>query len=275
MHSKNRQMNKERAFTLIRSLFAVILLLFVLCGCEQALFTDRPEEEINDMMAILISHDIACSKSPGAEGTFSLSVDGSDIAKAVKVLKDQGYPREHFANTGELFQKKGLISSPAEERIRYIFALSQEVSGTIAQIDGVLASRVHIVLPENDPFGERAMPSSASVFIKYKPEYDIESQAIKIKELVVNSIEGLEFKNVTVALFKAEPEQTKVMPVKFVSILGLQMSSDSAKIFRWITALFSSLGVGCLLTLGYLLHHKGFLAKRRRAENALVNLKKR
>ncbi len=273
MKQKNRKIVTGSYFDNFCHWTLIIFIMILLCGCEQALFTDRPEEEINEMMSTLISNDIPCTKSSGSEGTFSISVGSGNIAKAVQLLKNMGLPREHHANVGEIFRKKGLISSPAEERIRYVFALSQEVSGTIAQIDGVLASRVHIVLPENDPFGDRTLPSSASVFIKYKKNYDIEGQAIKIKELVVNSIEGLEFKNVTVALFKSQADVAREMPVNFVSMFGFRMAPDSAQMFRWVAALTISLGVGCVLGFGYIIYRKGIPFFNKGRSHALVNMK--
>ena len=105
----------------------------------------------------------------------------------------------------EMFQKDGLVSSPLEERVRFIYALSQSVQETLMQIDGVLVSRVHIVLPENNPaISEGKQPSSASVFIKYHPAYDLESMKSEIKLIVEKSIEGLSYDKVSVVMVPAQ-----------------------------------------------------------------------
>ena len=48
-----------------------------------------------------------------------------------------------------------------------IYALSEELSRTVSEIDGVISARVHVVLPENDPLRRDLVPSSASVFIRH------------------------------------------------------------------------------------------------------------
>ena len=152
---------------------ALLCTLFFLSGCYEELYTDLPEQQINEMMALLVQAGISCHKTMGLEGTWSLKVEGGKISTAMNLLEENGYPREPFESMGQVFEKKGLISSPTEERIRYIYALSQEISNTITRIDGVLDARVHIVLPENDPYTEKLIPSSAAVFIKQKPGFDL------------------------------------------------------------------------------------------------------
>ena len=64
---------------------------------------------------------------------------------------------------GVVFKKTGMVSSPSEERIRFMDAIAQDLSQTISMIDGVVDARVHVVLPENDPFAKNTLPSSAAV----------------------------------------------------------------------------------------------------------------
>ena len=63
-------------------------------------------------------------------------------------MHNNGFPRGQFTTIGEVFKKSGMVSSPTEDRIRFMYALSQSLSETISQIDGVVTARVHIVLPE-------------------------------------------------------------------------------------------------------------------------------
>lgn len=180
-------------------------LLVVLTGCKTELFSQLEEKDTNNMLAILLENGIDAEKiGDKKSGTYALHVDDSRIPQAVSLLKEHGYPKEKIATIGELFKNDGLISSPLEERARFIFALSQSVQETLAQIDGVLVSRVHVVLPENNPLGEEVKPSSASVFIKYNPAYRLEDMKSEIKLIVEKSIEGLSYDKVSVVMVPAQ-----------------------------------------------------------------------
>ena len=120
----------------------------------------------------------------------SVRVASENIERSVNILDAAGLPRKARTNLGEVFQKSGVISSPMEERARYIYALSQEVESTLAQIDGVVVARVHVVLPERIAPGEPVQPASASVFIKYHDTLDPDSIEPRIRRPVATSIPG-------------------------------------------------------------------------------------
>jgi type III secretion protein J len=248
--------------TLSDPMTAITVLLFgllLLSGCYQELYTDQPEQQINEMMELLVQAGIPCKKKAGLEGRWSLQVDADKISAAMSLLRENSYPRQTYESMGKVFQKQGLISSPTEERIRFIYALSQEISTTVARIDGVLDARVHIVLPENDPYAEKLVPSSAAVFIKHKADIDLESKTMKIKELVVKSIEGLEFKNVSVALFKSAAGTSKKGPLLYVSMLGFKLAPESAQRFRWLMVVLASLAGSGLVAVAVMLYKRKFL----------------
>lgn len=175
--------------------------VFALVSCAKVpLYSELDEAEANEVMATLLQKNLPCTKVPGKEGKWILQVSPEDFPLAMSTLNSVGLPREKHQKMGEVFQKSGLISSPTEERIRYISALSQEISDTLMQIDGVLSARVHVALPENDPLAEETKPPSAAVFIKYRAGYDLESSMPDLKNLVTKSIEGLSFDNVEIVM---------------------------------------------------------------------------
>lgn len=189
----------------IRSWLAVLAIMLILTGCKVDLFTADTEQEANEMMAILLMSGIASDRIPGEENTWIVRAEKKELARAIMLLKDNGYPKEKYENMGQVFKKEGLVTSPLEDRIRFIYALSQELSQTLSCIEGVLTARVHVVLPENNPnsYNDVIKPSSATVFIKHREDVNFALKIPKIKEMVVNSIEGLEYERVTVHLFPA------------------------------------------------------------------------
>lgn len=193
--------NLRRSFS---RLALLVLVTLVLSGCGRVpLFSSLTENEANEMMAILLERRIDCTKTAAKEQKWILRVREADFSRAVDLLKSRGYPRDTFVKIGDVFQKSGLVSSPTEERIRYMYALSQEIAETLTQIDGVMNARVHIVIPDNDPLATTLTPSSAAVFVRYRPGFDLESLTPQLKNLVTRSIEGLTYENVSLVLVPA------------------------------------------------------------------------
>jgi len=182
---------------------AALVMVLVLTGCKVALYSNLNEHESNEIVAALSAEGIAASKSPLEGNNWQVAVEEGRLGAALDVLRAQGLPRERFATMGEVFQKQGLVSTPSEERMRYIYAMSQELSQTLTNVDGVVAARVHVVIPANDPLSDRVRPSSAAVFIKHRPDVDIRLLAPAVKEMVAHSIEGLTHDQVSLSMFEA------------------------------------------------------------------------
>lgn len=191
----------------------VCLVLLAACGRAE-LYGKLSEGQANEMIAALQRAGIEASKSDGGEAGWTISTEKGDFGRAIEILQSQGYPRQDFATLGSVFKKEGFVSSPTEERARLNWGLSQELSRTLTEIDGVVQARVHLALPEDAPLAETKAPASASVFIKYRPGTDISAQIGKVKALVVNSIEGLKYENVTVETFQAQPPPVAVAPAR-------------------------------------------------------------
>lgn len=216
----------------LRALLAAVVLSLSVAACGESveLVGSLPESEANEILSTLLREGIEVQKVPAAEGLVSVMVDGSRVADALHIMRANGLPREQFARMGDVFQKEGLISSPLEERARYIYALSQGLAETISQIDGVITARVHVVLPDRAPgAGAVLTPSSAAVFIKYKEAYSLDAVVPQIKRLVTNSISNLNYDNVSVVLV---PSMTLAPTVSSeaaatVSLFGLQVAPDA------------------------------------------------
>ena len=187
------------------SIVAAVALLLAGCDKETPLHSGLEEHQANLVMAALIDAGISCRKAPGEEGTWNVMVSEQKFADAVNLLEQKGLPRRAHMGVGEVFKKTGMISSPSEERIRFMDALAQDLARTISMIDGVIDARVHVVLPENDPFARNTLPSSAAVAIRSRWDADVTDIVPSVKGLVKNAIEGLQPEKIMVTIFRDSP----------------------------------------------------------------------
>ena len=191
MHRQNQQ---PAIVAMNRFLPVALFLAFALLlgGCSERVELHRKlsEQEANEVIAELADKHIRAQKIPAKDGVI-VAVNAVDIGRAVRTLEAVGLPRVARATLGDTFRKEGVISTPLEERARYIYALSQELESTLSNIDGVIVARVHVVLPERIAPGEPVQPASASVFIKHDPRLDPDNIRARVRRMVASSIPGM------------------------------------------------------------------------------------
>lgn len=170
----------------------VLVCLALLCACDTmvVLQSDLNDADANEIVALLRHHGIEARKQV-VKGVVSLQVPEQALARATDAMRAAGLPRRSLTDLGTIFKKEGMISTPLEERARYLHGLSAELAGTLQQIDGVIAARVHMVLPERVAPGEPVLPSSAAVFIKYRAPFDEDGHLPRIRRMVAGAIPGL------------------------------------------------------------------------------------
>ena len=191
----------------MRRLLGTVALAIALTGCdkEATLYSSLEESQANAVIAALLDAGLEATKTPGDEGTWNVSIRQADFAAAANLCERRGIPRRKFNGVGDVFKKTGMVSSPSEERIRFMDAIAQDLARTIAMIDGVVDARVHVVLPENDPFAKNMLPSSAAVAIRSRWDVDLNDSVPQVKSLVKNAIEGLSYEKITVTIFQDLP----------------------------------------------------------------------
>jgi type III secretion protein J len=166
------------------------ILVLQACSDHIALFSGLSQEEGNEIYSALMAAGVPVEKTIAKDGV-GISVPSQMSSEALKILEVKGLPRDKKTSIGEVFKKDSMISSPLEERARYLYALSQELEETLMKMDGVLAARVHIVLPERANPGEAVSPSSAAVFVKYAAGASFPAYIPSVRELIFNSIPGI------------------------------------------------------------------------------------
>ncbi|MEO4017654.1 type III secretion system inner membrane ring lipoprotein SctJ [Pseudomonas rossensis] len=228
------------------AVFLLCALLLSGCGNNTDLFGGLSETDANDVVAKLNDQHIAARKRTEKKGV-AIVVSADDVNRAVRILDAAGLPKKSRTSLGEIFKKEGVISTPLEERARYIYALSQELEATLSQIDGVVVARVHVVLPERIAPGERVQPASAAVFIKHTAALDPDSVQGRILQLVASSLPGMagesrDLKKATIVFVPATEFQESTRLVQLGPFL---VDSEKAGFWKGVTAVAGIL----LLTL--------------------------
>lgn len=234
---------------------AALVLLLALAGCKVALYSNLKEQEANEIVAALSTEGIGAAKTKLEGSNWQIEVEEDRLSQALDVLRVQGLPAERYASMGEVFQKQGLVSTPSEERMRYIYAISQELSQTLRNVDGVVAARVHVVIPANDPLSEKIRPSSAAVFIKHRPDVDLRLLAPAVKDMVAHSIEGLTHDQVSLSLFETR-RMSNTTPAADAGVSPMVLGLFSTQTAMVLLALLLLAAI-CLMALPALLRRQG------------------
>ena len=235
----------------------VLLVALLLSACEAELYSNLDQRQANEMVATLQQHGIPAQRVVVKGGQYTVVVDKARFAESITILNDAGLPKQEFQTMGQVFKKDGLVSSPTQERAQMIFALSQELSRTVSEIDGVLSARVHLVLPENDPL-RQLVPSSASVFIRHRSNAAVGNLVPQVKMLVANGVAGLSYDKVSVVLVPVDSQtSSQGQDLEMVSFFGLWMQRDNLGQAMWM--FFGLVALVVLLAggLGFVLYRRG------------------
>lgn len=175
--------------------------MVLLTGCSRIdLYTNLSEQQANEVAAVLLAAEIDVDKRLSDSKAWSVRIDKPDLPRAMDVLETAGVPKAAGLSMVDVFKKDGFISSPLEERARFISATAKELEQTIARMNGVLDARVHLAMPERDPLTDTIIPPSASVYVKYGQSVKFaESGGVAdVKAIVRDAVEGLAADRITV-----------------------------------------------------------------------------
>jgi type III secretion protein J len=227
---------------------ALLALALGVAACQQPVYQNLSEEDANQVLLTLLKGGIPADKRSVEGKSFSVWVDDARMASAIELLNANAKPAQQYQSLGDIFARHGLVSSPNEERIRFIFGVEQSIARTLAQIDGVLVARVHVVLPTTDPLSVQAKPTSASVFIKHRADMDMQVVLPAVKDLVVRSVEGLVADRVAVTFFPSRAALTPAAQQPVTRFFGALVASSSLPLL-WALVLLPWLVVAVMAYL--------------------------
>lgn len=127
-----------------------------------------------------------------------IKVPTKDVMALRMRLAQEGLPA-HGVVGWEKFDTQEFTRTDFEQRINKQRAIQGELQRTIMMIDGVTNAKVHLVSPKKSLFLEDQVDTTAAVYLKTKPNTNLDKKQIKgIVNLVSRSVEGLKPNNVTI-----------------------------------------------------------------------------
>lgn len=187
--------------TPLLALLALVALGAAACSVPVAAGLD--ETDANSVVVALdhVAIDASKEADPAAEGKFRVLVTRDDVARALGTMRDEELPRAKSPGVLDAMGKGSLVPSEAAEHAQFVAGLAGDLQRTLESIDGVLGARVHLNVPEAEPFARDAMRPrpSASVLLEHRgstPPISVDS----VQRLVAGGVEGLFPNDVTVIL---------------------------------------------------------------------------
>lgn len=211
--------------------FVLVALALATMGCRVPVQHGLDESAANEVLSLLERSGVAARKR-AQDGTtpprFDVTVPQGDGGRALELLRAHGLPRPADRGFEQVYGQPSLIPSPAEERARYLRALSGDLESTLTSVDGVVGARVHLVAEERDPLaGAQApprVPARASVLLKVLPNQNALSSE-EVRTLIAGSVPGLSPDHVAVVRTQAPPSEVGAPP--FVALGPLRVAPSS------------------------------------------------
>lgn len=189
-----------------------LLALLLLAGCARMpLLENLDERQANEVIAVLLRHNIDAQKLNAGKGGYQVDVGARDLPEAIELMQRNDLPSAPRSQVASAFPADGLVSTPLGERARLISAVEQRLEESLALFDGVQSSRVHLNYDAN--LGtegrrvERRRMHVAAV-VAHHPGVDEEVLLQSVKRFLRNTFDGIEYDNVSVILTEVEGPRT-------------------------------------------------------------------
>ncbi|MCX7875655.1 MAG: flagellar basal-body MS-ring/collar protein FliF [Melioribacteraceae bacterium] len=180
----------------VTTLALLALLIFVLNEpTYSTLYSNLSQEDAAKVVEYLSGQKIMYKLDDNGQ---TIKVQREKVYELRLALASKGIPSSGVIGY-EIFDKSTMGMSEFMQKLNYKRALEGELARTIQQQDGVLAARVHIVIPQKSLFKEEEKLPTASVVLKLRnnstpPKENIEA----IVNLLTGSVEGLQASKVSI-----------------------------------------------------------------------------
>ncbi|OWY74557.1 type III secretion system inner membrane ring lipoprotein SctJ [Pantoea sp. AMG 501] len=185
--------------------FWLLLCMVTLSACHEfILLNNLTQKQANQVLVILQQHNIAAQKSGTEKTGYSITAGQGESTAALSIINQYQLPWADDVQISQAFPEGALVASPNAEKARVISMQEQRLEQTLRVIVQVVNARVHISYPSfNNENPKRNSDTHVSVLISYKGGVDDVIFIPQVKSLIKNSIENLNYENISVVLFPA------------------------------------------------------------------------
>lgn len=194
-------MGRQRQIALGGAVLGLLAALFLGLGTVSKpdfapLYQNLTLSNAGTIESTLVGAGFDVQSSP--DGT-SVSVPREDLARARMVLAESGVPVDGDMGWELFDQQNGLAMNTFMQKVNRLRALEGELARSVQTLEGVQSARVHLVIPEREPFSREVPTPRASVIVRAAPGRTVSrKQAISIRNLIASSVAELDLNRVTV-----------------------------------------------------------------------------
>lgn len=211
-------------------------------ACTEPIHHGLLERQANEMIVVLEQHGIEASKEPDptADEVWRVTVPSAMRVEAWHVLQNEGLPRPDVSGFDEFYPSGGLVPTASEERILLQFSTAQELRESLLDVDGVVAARVNLVLPEKPRVQLETTviePPRASVLIKHRAADEAPPlDQAQVRRLVAGGVEGLDGERVEVIFTRAMRSARPLEQSEFATVGPVSVAGKSKGVFQVMIA---------------------------------------
>lgn len=223
-----------------------------LAGCNVVVAAGLEEGDANRIALALEGANVDPQKEPDpqTEGRFRVSVARDDVPQALAAMRAEELPRPKPAGVLEAMDKGALVPSQTAEHAQLVRGTAGEIERTLLAVDGVLDARVHLNLPEKDPFRDGPpAKATASVLVEHRGTTPpIAPEAVQ--RLVAGGVGGLAPADVAVVnvprTAMPQPKETQLAHVGPI-VVGKSSARALQLLVGGLVALVAILAVSALM----------------------------
>jgi type III secretion protein J len=202
-------------------------------GCGVPVAGGAGESDANQIVVALERAHVDAAKEadPDAEGRFRIVVARDDVGRALAAMSAEGLPRPSPAGVLSSADKDALVPSRSSEHARLVAGLAGDLERTLEGVDGILAARVHLNLPEPDPFREATRKATASVLLEHRgPNAPL--PVSEVQRLLAGGVAGLAPEDVAVVTVAKPAPARPDESVVFSHVGPIVVARTSARLLQ-------------------------------------------